>query len=87
MKTFFYSFAAMMLMASCGSHDPTENQKQAEGARSAAETTVNFTESQLRNAGITVGTPQEESIGQTLTLQGADRPAAAEQRKPQLSTG
>jgi len=71
MKTFLYSSAVVMLMASCGGQGTTEDHKQTEAPhKSAAETTVTFTESQLHNAGITVGTPQEESLGQTLTLQG-----------------
>jgi len=69
MKTFLYSSVVAMLMASCGGQDTAEKQTEAP-QDSTAGTTVSFTGSQLRNAGITVGTPKEESLGQTLTLQG-----------------
>lgn len=70
MKTFLYSLT-LLLLAACGSNETPDTAPKAGAEQDAASTTlVSFTESQITNAGITTGTPTEESLGQTLTLQG-----------------
>jgi len=71
MKTFLYIIVTIFTMVSCSNHDTTTTDAKADSTETTtAGATVRFTENQVRNAGITVGTPKEESLGQTLTLQG-----------------
>lgn len=71
MKSYIFACLSMLIVASCSTDIQEKTVENPEAAPAAApDQLVSLNETQLKNVGLEVGTPQLENISKTLNLQG-----------------